>query len=319
MLTLSHLEVFTWEAILTKARQVYSAVVRSEIAFKTSIWHQRNKKDKLLSKKCRLETLQNQTLHHVAEAFKRVNIETLKTETYMSSLHVYLNMLQDKITLHSWINNWTQEIRQACKLIYAHLTRVNRVISRLFIIKKIVLLNVFIQEDVKIQSRCRQCILFFTIISTSDSIAIMQYHKDQWNQRWEKYREHVANINIISAQRLHLSHKMIKMCDDLQKAESTLAMYIKIECIDLNVYLHSRNISGMNSLQCNCEWSHQMTKHVLMHCLNWLHLRSRMLQDADFLNYQIIIIIMKNLRAVTKMMIKTKLLKQFKVIRTLVF
>ena len=101
MLILSYLEVFTWEAIFTKAKQVYSAVVRSEIAFKASVWHQRDKKDELLSKERRLETLQNQILHHVAEAFKRVNIKTLETETYMSLLHVHLNMLQNKITLHS--------------------------------------------------------------------------------------------------------------------------------------------------------------------------------------------------------------------------
>ncbi len=196
--------------------------------------------------------------------------------------------------------------------------KVNRVISCSLIIKKIVLLNVFIWEDAKIQLRCRWHILFFTMISTSDSIAITQYHKDQWNQRWEKYRERVADVNTISTQRLHLSNKMIKMHDDLQKAESILAMYIRIKRIDLNVYLHSRNVSDMNSLRCNCEWSHQITKHVLMHCLNWLHLRSRMLQDADFLNYWIIIIITKNFKAVAKMMMKTKLLKQFRVTRTLV-
>ncbi len=130
------------------------------------------------------------------------------------------------------------------------MTKVNHVISRSLIIKKIILLNVFIQEDAKIQSRCRRCTLFFTMISTSDSIAIMQYHKDQWNQRWEKYRERVADINTISAQRLHL--------------------------------------------------------------------RSRMLQDADFSNYWIIVIITKSLRAVAKIMMKTKLLKQFKVTKTLV-
>ncbi len=59
ILTLTHFEVFTWEAIFTKARQVYSAVVRSEIAFKASVWHQRDKKNELLSKEYRLETLQN--------------------------------------------------------------------------------------------------------------------------------------------------------------------------------------------------------------------------------------------------------------------
>ncbi len=317
MLTLSHLEVFTWEAIFTKARQVYSAVVRSEIAFEASVWHQRDKKDELSSKECKLETLQNQTLRHVAEAFKRVSIETLKTETYTSSLHVHLNMLQNKITLHSQVNDWTQEIRQACELIRARLTKVNHVISRLLVIKKIVLLNVFIQQSAKIQSRCRWRFFFF-MISTSDSIAIAQYHKDQWNQRWEKYRECVANINAISAQRSHLSNKTIKMHDDLQKAESILAMHIRIERIDLNTYLHSRNVSGMNSLRCNCEWSHQTTKHILMHCSNWSHLRSRMLQDADFLNYWIIVVITKNLRAVAKMMMKMKLLKQFRVTKTLI-
>ncbi len=146
-----------------------------------------------------------------------------------------------------------QEIRQACKLIHIHLIKVNHVISYLLIIKKIVLLNVFIQEDAKIQSRCRRHIFFFTMISTSDSITITQYHKDQWNQWWKKYRERVANINVISAQRSHLSNKMIKKRDDLQKAESTFVMHIRIERIDLNAYLHSRNVSDMNSLRCDCK------------------------------------------------------------------
>ena len=144
MLTLSHLEVFTWEAIFTKARQVYLAVVKSEITFKASIWYQRDKKDELLNKEYRLETLQNQTLHYVAEAFKRVSIETLEKETYISSLHVHLNMLQNKIMLHSWINDWMQEIRQACELIHIHLTKVNYVISHSLIIKKVILLNILI-------------------------------------------------------------------------------------------------------------------------------------------------------------------------------
>ena len=130
--------------------------------------------------------------------------------------------------------------------------KVNCIISHLLVIKKIVLLNVFIQQDAKIQLRCKWCFFFF-MISINDSIAIVQYHKDQWNQWWEKYREHVANINAILAQRLHLSNKIIKMCNDFQKAESILAMYIKIERINLNAYLHFKNISDMNSLRCNCK------------------------------------------------------------------
>ncbi len=101
MLALSQLEVFTWETIFTKARQIYSIVIKSEIAFKASVWHQWEKEKKLSNKECKLKTLQNQTLHHIAKMFKRVSIEILKAEMYTSSLHVHLNMLQDKIMLRS--------------------------------------------------------------------------------------------------------------------------------------------------------------------------------------------------------------------------
>ncbi len=156
------------------------------------------------------------------------------------------------------------------------------------------------------------------MISTSDSIAIAQYHRSQWKQRWKKYRKCITDVHIISTQRLHLFNKMIKMQNDLQKIESILVIYIKIECIDLNAYLHFRNISDADSMWCDCNWDHQMIKHVLMHCLNWSHLRSRMLQNVDFLNYWIIIAITKSFRAALRMMMKMKLLKQFKMIESLI-
>ena len=179
------------------------------------------------------------------------------------------------------------------------------------------LLNNLIQEDAKIQLRCKWLVLA-AMISTSDSIAITQFHKSQWKQWWEKYRKCIADVHIILIQKSHLFNKMIKMQNDFQKIENTFVIYIRIERIDLNAYLHFKNVSDADSMWCNCNWNHQMMKHVLMHCLNWLHLQSRMLQDIDFLNYWIIIAITKSLRAVAKMMMKTKLLKQFKMTESLI-
>ncbi len=51
--------------------------------------------------KQRLETLQNQALHHVINIFKKVNIKMLKVETYTFLLHVHLNKLQNQVTLRS--------------------------------------------------------------------------------------------------------------------------------------------------------------------------------------------------------------------------
>ncbi len=195
--------------------------------------------------------------------------------------------------------------------------KISRLIFRFSVIKKIVLLNTSIQKDARMQFRYKWFDLSTTIL-ISDSIAIVLYHKDQWKQQWEKYKKHIADINAILAQRSHLFNKIIKMHDDLQKIESILATYIRIKRIDLNVYLHSRNISSMNSSRCNCEQSHQTAKHVLMHCSNWMHLRSRMLCNVNFLNYRIIVTITKDLKAAARMMMKMKLLKQFKVTRTFI-
>ncbi len=128
---------------------------------------------------------------------------------------------------------------------------VNCIISRSFVIKKVMLLNNLIQEDAKIQSRCKQLVLA-AMISTNDSIAIMQYHRSEWKQWWEKYRKCIADVHVILTQRLHLFNKIIKMQNDFQKIENTFVTYIKIECIDLNAYLHFKNVSDADSMQCNC-------------------------------------------------------------------
>ncbi len=59
---------------------------------------------------------------------------------------------------------------------------VNHIISHFFIIKKVMLLNNLIQENVKIQLKC-EWLAFAATNSTSDSIAIAQYHRSQWKQQ----------------------------------------------------------------------------------------------------------------------------------------
>jgi hypothetical protein len=236
---------------------------------------------------------------------------------YTSSLHVHLNKLQNQITLRSQVNDRTQKTQWACKLIHARLLRINHNVSCSLIIKKTTLLNAFIHEGAKIQAK-RRWLDFATSIITSEHIAIAQYHRSQWDLQWKNYKKCIADSNATSTQWSHLFKKTVKMRDDLQKVESTFATHIRTERIDLNVYLHSRNVSSANSSWCVCEWNHQTVKHILMHCSNWTHLWLRMLHDVDATNYRIIISITKNLRATVRMMMKMKLLKQFRVTRTLI-
>ncbi len=203
------------------------------------------------STKWRLETFQNQVLCHVIDVFKKVNIETLKVETYTFSLHVHLNKLQNQVTLRSWINDRTQKTQWACKIIHAHLIKINKLIFCFSIFKKMMFLNVSIHKEAKIQSR-REWLDLLTSTQTSER-AIAQFHKSQWNLQWKNYKKCIANINTSLAQRSHLFKKSVKMHDDFQKIESILATHIRIERIKLNVYLHLRNVLSANSLWCDCK------------------------------------------------------------------
>ncbi len=51
MLMLSWLKIFIWRATFTKARQIYSAMIRLKMTFEALIWHQRNKEEELSSTK----------------------------------------------------------------------------------------------------------------------------------------------------------------------------------------------------------------------------------------------------------------------------
>jgi len=251
MLMLSRLEIFIWEVTFAKARQIYSAMIRLKMTFEASVWHQRNKEEKLLSMKWRLETLQNQALHHVINIFRKVNIETLKVKTYTFSLHVHLNKLQNQVTLRSWINDRIQKTWWVCKIICAHLIKTNKLIFRFSIFKKITFLNASICKEAKIQSR-RKRLNFLMMIQMSKRV-IAQFHKSQWNLWWKNYKKCIADINAFFAQRFHLFKKSVKMRDDFQKIKSILATYIRIERIKLKIYLHSRNVLNANSSRCNCK------------------------------------------------------------------
>ncbi len=133
----------------------------------------------------------------------------------------------------------------ACKIIHAHLIEINKLISRSLIFKKLIFLNVSICKEVKISSRCKWLNLSMLILT--DKQTITQFYKNQWDIKWEIYKKCIADINIILAQRSHLFKKLIRIHNDFQNIESILTIYIRIECIELNVYLHSRNILSADS------------------------------------------------------------------------
>ena len=60
-------------------------------------------------------------LCNVAEVFKKVNTETLKTETQVISINMFINQLQNNSTLHLQNTDRETEIHHVCEKIRARL------------------------------------------------------------------------------------------------------------------------------------------------------------------------------------------------------
>lgn len=324
MLALSTLGASTWGATFARARQVYSAVIRSSIAYGAPIWHRRTAGGKLAAKEKRIETLQNQGLRHISGAYKKTSTETLEAETYIQPIGIHLDLLQDRATLRRRIAGHAQTTRKACDRIYAKIGSRQRHRRTTPGDRKLRLLNKTIEEGMKILygiRATRWSAEEWTDANTpkEQEKAIRAYHANQWEIRWERYRRSKEEAIWTPAQSARLTRAKIRMRKGLAKAESTMATHIRTERIGLNAYLQSRRVPGHDSASCQCGHPRQTAKHVIMFCRRYIDQRRGMLEAADTQDYRKLVTQPKGLKEVTKFLIQTGLLAQFSLANRLLY
>ena len=96
---LLHTTVFIWEVIFVSAQQIYSIIIRSVLFFESAVWHllsfseQKNTVSHTVKNMTvKLADIQNRCLQVISEVYKIMSITALKTETYISSLNLHLNV-----------------------------------------------------------------------------------------------------------------------------------------------------------------------------------------------------------------------------------
>ena len=86
----------TWEAILNKARQVYTAVIHPAMTYRVAVWHlSKDIKVRGFGLATKLPSLQNKCLRSITGVYKAINTKVLKAESGVIPLDIYL----DQITL----------------------------------------------------------------------------------------------------------------------------------------------------------------------------------------------------------------------------
>ena len=97
ILVLTKLTVFTWNVSFNKIKHLYKTMIKSNIIYDSTIWHE-FKITKLISQKTinSLTIIQNNNLKRICNVYKKIFIAKLKTDIYVSFINIHLNELQVK-------------------------------------------------------------------------------------------------------------------------------------------------------------------------------------------------------------------------------
>jgi hypothetical protein len=130
-----------------------------------------------------------------------------------------------------------------------------------------------------------------------------------WEQLWTKYLQ-----NLLRGTRTPVHYNTSRNRSELQrefiKPLSSLVTQIRTEMIGLNSFLSDRKVPGY-SLACECGWSRQDAKHVIMFCPQQKQRREELYQAAGTRDYRKMFVTSRGVKAAATFIQATNLLPQF--------
>lgn len=121
----------------------------------------------------------------------------------------------------------------------------------------------------------------------------------QWKRAWSDYQRSHSRRPCVAANG-DLSAKRLDLHKNLSEAESSLAVQMGTDRIELAEYFHLRRVSTVSSPGCPCGWTRQTLKHVLLSCSQHMTDRSIMCSDAGTTDYRTLLSTEKGLRAANR-------------------
>ena len=115
-IALTKISTSIWGATFTKARQMYTAVVRPAMTYGSTIWPMLNDAKTSLSTS-KLSVMQNRYLRTIADAFKSTPIPVLEAETHITPIDLHLDQLQAKARYCLRVEGQSKSMAQTSKTI----------------------------------------------------------------------------------------------------------------------------------------------------------------------------------------------------------
>ena len=330
-MALTKISTSTWGATFTKARQVYSAVVRPVMTYGSTVWHMPKEVKKSKTSTSKLSVMQNNCLRTIAGAFKATPIPVLEAETYIAPIDVHLDTLQAQARHRLRAGGQSKVISSACSKI---VNKLQGKAGRKRLQKptpgelkhtwaKNLLIDAKIVQPPKAHppwsdpspAHLRE-VSVAALARQKQMQTIKARQLKVWNDSWSAYQNRVTEPSI--AQSVPLSKKRLKIHTLLKKAESALTTQIRTGKIGLADFLYQRRVPAVTSPACPCGWHRQTPEHVIMFC-RLIDNREQMFCAAGTNNYQQLTETSKTLKILTAWLMKTGLLTQFSLASTLLY
>jgi hypothetical protein len=253
---LTRLAASAWGCTLLRAREVYTKVIRSAIAYGAGVWHHptTNQRVKGIAKK--LATMQSKCLRVVAGAYRATPVRLLEVETATPPLDLYLD---------KWVADFERRLERTGKggLIQAVC---NRVATRLRHRRQR-------RRHAAIETPPHTSLEYgigrtaWAKVWTEDSTpeeTVWVHWKRRWMRNTGESPDHRRD-NAPAAQPL-FSYDALKKHRHLLKHESSLLTQIRTGKVGLRAFLFERKVPDVATPRCSCGEAPETAAHLVLDC-----------------------------------------------------
>ena len=287
----------TWGATFSHSRQIYNAVVRSALSFGAPSWHTASENPAKTKGIVRLlEKHQNACLRTVAGAYKATPIEALETETFTPPLPIYLNRKVAAYHLRQENSPVRQATRQACNRIRTRVLRCrHRTPPPTPAVAGELWARHWRQDAVTKEDLDKKMI-------------------QEWQVRWANGRRVRGRLCTRPP-----DPGVLKLHQDLYKAESSILIQVRTGKIGLADFLHLQKVPGFENNRCSCSNAPETVRHVIVHCNKENERRIALRNDGRPIDYNWLTNTNMGAKRLTKWLIQGGRLKQFSLASSLLY
>lgn len=227
---LTRLTASTWGASFVRSRQIYSSIIRPQLAYGAALWHTPTLGNKAKGVTAKLQTVQNKCLRTIAGAYRATPVVLLETETFTPPIDLYLDSRIAAFQQRLQNSPIYQQIQVACKWI----------VRRLKLRTKQKIPTAGQKRKLWVNQRNQRL--------GGPEVAGKKMLEKAWGERW-----HTIPRTDWDQIRRPPEKRVLKLHSNLKKAESAVLIQMRTGRTGLAHFLHIANVPEFNTSIYECK------------------------------------------------------------------